>query len=54
MSSGAFYGAGIYLADNMSTSMRYSSMRGQSYTHWYNSRNEGDAVILAVCEVIER
>ena len=51
MSSGAAYGNGIYMANQLSVSLHYAS-GGSSGGHWPQAETEGEAVIVAVCEVV--
>lgn len=52
MSSGQAYGQGIYMADQLSVSLGYA--KGTEATHWPNATVKGTAVIVAVCEVVDR
>lgn len=53
MSAGQAYGKGIYMAENLSVALGYARNRGTAY-HWMNARTKGSAVIVAVCEVVNR
>lgn len=52
MSSGAAYGKGIYMADQLSVSLGYAQSTG--VTHWPKATVNGAATIVAVCEVVDR
>ncbi|CAM9516966.1 unnamed protein product [Ectocarpus sp. 4 AP-2014] len=52
MSSGAAYGKGIYMADMLSVSLGYAASDGTE--HWPLGKTSGMAVIVAVCEVVDR
>lgn len=57
MSSGAAYGRGIYMADSMSVSMRYTFpllRSGGGDSRWPNGSSESAVKIIAVCEVVDR
>lgn len=52
MSRGAAYGKGIYMADMLSVSLGYAASNGME--HWPRGKTSGVAVIVAVCEVVDR
>lgn len=52
MTSGKTYGKGIYMAEKLSVALVYAMRRSKS--HWPNARIAGEAVIVAVCEVVDK
>jgi poly [ADP-ribose] polymerase 6/8 len=52
MSAGAAYGAGVYFATHMSTSLGYCTRHGTS--GWPRSRFGGGCMFMALCELINR
>ncbi|CAM9168669.1 unnamed protein product [Ectocarpus fasciculatus] len=56
-SYGASYGKGIYMAEALGVSLKYAGMHSNgegSGSHWPLSYMDGSAVIVAVCEVIDK
>lgn len=54
MSAGAAHGSGIYMAEKLSVALHYAGV-GAGSSHWPNGTSEGSqAVIVAVCEVIDK
>ncbi|CAM9614435.1 unnamed protein product [Laminaria digitata] len=52
MTSGKAFGSGIYMAEKLSVALLYA--KRTSKPHWPKARNTGEAVIVAVCEVVPR
>lgn len=53
MESGAAYGNGIYMADEMSIALEYAARAGPG-SHWPMARTTEKPIIIAVCEVVDR
>ena len=52
MTAGKAYGSGIYMAEKLSVALGYAQRTARK--HWPNACNTGRAVIVAVCEVVDR
>ncbi|CAM6108959.1 unnamed protein product [Calypogeia fissa] len=52
MSTGAAYGQGIYLADNLGLSFSYASSAPHAES-WKNGSLKGGMIVIAICEVIK-
>lgn len=52
MSCGKCFGEGIYMAEKLGVAMGYAKKSNRS--HWPKARTKGQAVIVAVCEVVDK
>lgn len=52
MSTGAAHGKGIYMADKLQVALGYAG--GGGTQSWPMARTSGTAVVVAVCEVVDR